>query len=394
MHYDAHNFSKGVERILGRVLKDRTIPKENREAIARFKGFCVSEGLTMGRIYRYIYDLRRASKMLGKTFDVADQEDIRRIVSDMMDIRKYSDWTKRDFKVSLRKFYRWLRNDENPPEVSWYKTHMKNRVTRFPEDMLTEEEIKKLIENTRDVRYKAFIATIYESGCRIGELLSLRLNQVKFDEYGAQLYVSGKTGFRRVRVISSVPYLTEWINKHPLKDESKAYLWISYQNNPWSYGGVVMMLQRVAERAGIKKKVNPHNFRHSRATYLANFLTEAQMKEFFGWVQGSDMASIYVHLSGRDVDNALLKVYGIKNDNEKKESIFKPKECSRCQKVNQATNRFCLRCRTPLDEESRAEIIKKGLERKQADKIMDDLLNDQEFREILVKKIEMAKNKT
>lgn len=68
--------------------------------------------------------------------------------------------------------------------------------------------------------------------------------------------------------------------------------------------------------------MNPHNFRHSRATYLANFLTEAQMKEYFGWQQDSKMAGVHVHLSGRDVDNALLRVYGIENKNEKKESIF------------------------------------------------------------------------
>ena len=103
--------------------------------------------------------------------------------------------------------------------------------------------------------------------------------------------------------------------------------------------------------AGVKKRVNPHNFRHSRETYLANFLTEAQMKEFFGWTQDSKMAGVYVHMSGRNVDNALLKIYGIKNDEEKRESIFKPKECPRCQKVNQATNKFCSRCGMRHDEQ-------------------------------------------
>lgn len=100
------------------------------------------------------------------------------------------------------------------------------------------------------------------------------------------------------------------------------------------------------------------------------------------------MAAVYVHLSGRDVDNALLKVYGIKNDDEQKESIFKPKECNRCQRVNQATNRFCSRCGMPLDEETKSEILKKSLERKNADDIMDRLLEDQEFREVLLKKLE------
>jgi len=214
---------------------------------------------------------------------------------------------------------------------------------------------------------------------------------VKFDNYGAQLFVDGKTGFRRVRAVSSSPYLLEWINKHLLKDDSKAFLWLSNRLKPFGYSGISEMLYRIARRAGIKKKVNPHNFRHSRATYLANFLTEAQMKEYFGWVQGSDMASIYVHLSGRDVDNALLKVYGIDKPEEKQESIMKPKECLRCHRVNQATNKFCSRCGMPLDEETKAEVIRKTLERKEADDIMDRLLEDQEFREMFMRKVEMFK---
>jgi len=45
---------------------------------------------------------------------------------------------------------------------------------------------------------------------------------------------------------------------------------------------------------------------------MANYLTEAQMNAYFGWVQGSDMPSIYVHLSGRDIDDAILKANGVR----------------------------------------------------------------------------------
>ncbi len=52
--------------------------------------------------------------------------------------------------------------------------------------------------------------------------------------------------------------------------------------------------------------------KHTRATHLANFLTEVQMKEFFGCVQDSDMARrLHASISGRDVDKAILKLYGI-----------------------------------------------------------------------------------
>jgi integrase/recombinase XerD len=41
---------------------------------------------------------------------------------------------------------------------------------------------------------------------------------------------------------------------------------------------------------------------------MTNYLTEAQMNIYFGWAQGSDMHGVYVHLSGRDVNDAILKV--------------------------------------------------------------------------------------
>ncbi len=174
------------------------------------------------------------------------------------------------------------------------------------------------------------MACLYETGCRIGELLFLRLKHAVIDQYGAQLRVSGKTGARRLRIILSVPYLTAWLNRHPQKEEPSARLWCNSKGRVMSYGGMRSMLDRLGRRAGVKKALNPHMFRHSRATHLANHLTEAQMKEYFGWVQGSDMASIYVHLSGRDVDHAILKLYGITNDeNQNDGTKMKPKSCPR-----------------------------------------------------------------
>jgi len=389
---DAHNYKRRIDLFFEKAEKAKVLPGIDIELLKKYRDYLVSEGITYGRVNKYLYDLKRASILLGKRFEKAGEEDIRRVVFLFVKNEKYSPWSKRDFKMAIRKFYTWLRGtQEYPPEVAWLRVHTKVRNARTAENMLTEEEVKRLIEHARTVQERAIISTLYESCCRIGELLYLRVNQVKFDNYGAQLFVDGKTGFRRVRAVSSSPYLLEWINKHLLKDDSKAFLWLSNRLKPFGYSGISEMLYRIARRAGIKKKVNPHNFRHSRATYLANFLTEAQMKEYFGWVQGSDMASIYVHLSGRDVDNALLKVYGIDKPEEKQESIMKPKECLRCHRVNQATNKFCSRCGMPLDEETKAEVIRKTLERKEADDIMDRLLEDQEFREMFMRKVEMFK---
>ncbi len=80
--------------------------------------------------------------------------------------------------------------------------------------------------------------------------------------------------------------------------------------------------KRIAEKAGIKKRIHPHLFRHSRSTHLAKHLTEAQMKQYLGWVQGSDMAAIYVHLSGRDVDDALLRCTGYSQSETQRDAFY------------------------------------------------------------------------
>jgi hypothetical protein len=59
---------------------------------------------------------------------------------------------------------------------------------------------------------------------------------------------------------------------------------------------------------------------------MANYLTEAQMNAYFGWVQGSGMPSVYVHLSGRDIDDAVLKANGITNKSVTQSNIERGSE--------------------------------------------------------------------
>jgi len=102
-----------------------------------------------------------------------------------------------------------------------------------------------------------------------------------------------------------------------------------------------MMLRRAARRAGLRKAVNPHIFRHSRASNLANKLTEAQLKDMFRWTQSSEMAAVYVHMSGRDVDKALLKIHGLAGEEEKEEeNKLKIIKCLRCGEKNAPIARF------------------------------------------------------
>jgi len=89
------------------------------------------------------------------------------------------------------------------------------------------------------------------------------------------------------------------------------------------------------------------------------------MKQYLGWVQGSEMAAIYVHLSGRDVDNALLRMHGIVTE-DTKDVQMSPKKCTRCNMMNSPTTKFCSKCGLALDIKTALE-----MEEKSSDTTMD-----------------------
>ena len=88
--------------------------------------------------------------------------------------------------------------------------------SKLPEDLLTEDNVLEMIEVANHLRDKALVATLYETGARIGEMATLKIKHVHFDDFGAQLTMAGKTGMRRVRTVFCVPYLSSWLATHPL----------------------------------------------------------------------------------------------------------------------------------------------------------------------------------
>lgn len=119
------------------------------------------------------------------------------------------------------------------------------------------------------------------------------------------------------------------------------------------------MLDKVSKRAGITRRIHPHLFKLTRATLLARDLKEVPLEATMGWVHGSRMSRTYVHLSDEDIDNAVLKVYGIEKKKENQAIKYRPKVCSRCHTENPIINEYCLRCGLPLDHNKLLELEQK-----------------------------------
>lgn len=383
MKIDIHNYTRNAELALKRVDKSE-ISECNKKHIHEFIDACVADGMSIPRIGKYTDVLRFWALWLGKDFDKANKEDIAPIVTKLQLNPKYSAWTKQVYKVMLKRFYKWLRKcepKEYPPEVKWISARIKQCEKRLPGEgeLIKEEDVQKLLNVTTQPRDRALISMLWESGCRIGELCSLCLLNIEIDKYGILITVQGKTGSRKLRLVSSTQYLSAWLNSHPFKNDKTSPLWINIDHlkirQPIHYRGISKVLREAFRKAEIKKRCNPHLFRHSRATYLANYLTEFQMNQYFGWVQGSDMPSTYVHMSGREVDSAILALNGVKTSEKKEDGAqFKPKTCPRCDTINNYDSRYCCKCAGILDIREAMELQTRHEENTKRLNETDDLL--------------------
>ena len=190
-------------------------------------------------------------------------------------------------------------------------------------------------------------------------------------------------------MIDAAPYLQSWINDHPKKNDPNAPLWWGNRETALKITQTQALIKKYATKAGVKKRVHPHLFRHSRLTHLAKmpYINEMDLRIIAGWTRDSAMPAVYLHLSGRDVDRKLLEHRGLLKEEETLEAEEKPLEpikCQRCETINPADAKFCYKCSMALTLKAAVELDGK---RKHTDDLMDRLLDDPEIKALLKRKI-------
>ena len=153
---------------LRNIKESNRISVRNKELILKFLDYCKAEGLSNMRVEHYARILKKIGEVFPKAFDEATKEDIIELVR-KIEARKLSEWTRHDYRTTLKKFFKWLRgSDSYPEEVKWLKVKTPKSNNIIPTEILSEQDIKKLIRVADNPRDKAFVSVLFESGCRIG----------------------------------------------------------------------------------------------------------------------------------------------------------------------------------------------------------------------------------
>ncbi len=143
-------------------------------------------------------------------------------------------------------------------------------------EVLTVEEIDRIVQAVdltmaEGHRNRAIIETLYGSGLRVSELVTLRISDIYFEQ--KYMKVEGKGSKQRLvpisdEAIKQINYWFEDRNLLPIKHGEEDFLFLNRRGAHLTRQMVFTIVKRLTVAAGITKKISPHTFRHSFATHL------------------------------------------------------------------------------------------------------------------------------
>jgi integrase/recombinase XerD len=359
---DIHQYERKYQQVEAQV-RNSEISQHNKDLIFAYRDACLLLNTCKRvRLIRVMGALLLFARILNQEFDTLTKRDVERLIAHLLGRNPpYSAETLGTYKAIVKRFLTWvLAPDEfprgTPPHaVKWLTTHVRRseKAHLNRNDLLTPSDVTRVLGVTRLPRDQALINCLWETGCRISELGNLQVKHVSKAPHGFFLELTGKTGRRTVLVVSTAPYLAQWLALHPFINDRESPLWVHYQYHDAAdflrYDTIRTLLTRLFRRAGITKAIYPHLFRHSRATYMiaSGLMTEAQAKKYFGWTPDTNMLATYTHLIDSDANNAILREHQLA-PHATSEHLPTPQRCTTCAHENMPHATFCTRCTRPL----------------------------------------------
>jgi integrase/recombinase XerD len=432
-------------RLSTTVSKIASLPNTTNSAlISEFYQYMKNNGASESHINNSLKTNMAVAKFLGPVvtfYDVKRKEEIIsfldtkiKSVQEDPDRKWITTWN--DYLNDIKYFFRWLYNNKSKeneynkngeiassdwetPSFARIKKKKTKRLSPYLETELWErDELLFIIRYEPFKRNKAALALFWDLDARNHEVTLLKIKHIRLREkYGeGEIPHQAKTGSGPILLTCSFPYVRDWLNEHPFRNQPEARLICNLLTGaPVKAEAMWTMMKqlryrimRLSESGSITdneeretleyllktKKWNPYCIRHSAITSDSDFLPEYALKKKVRWSMNSKQGSRYIkRRMGNDLKNQILVHNGIITEEaavmQRKPSVL---TCPRCSLVNAIENKYCSKCSYPLvpsafDEIKEAENIKINSIQEKYEKDMKAMREEMEnkFQQILAR---------
>lgn len=205
----------------------------------------------------------------------------------------------------LRAFYKYLLVedllDEDPTELLEGP-----RLRRKIPEVLSVYEIQQMLSvidlsEPQGTRNRAMVETLYACGLRVSELVNLKLTNLFFDI--GFVKVVGKNNKERIVPIgeSAIKYVRQYLElirsrQENIRPGQENFVFLNRNGRQLSRVMVFLIIKELAEKAGVRKNISPHTFRHSFATHLVEGGADLKAVQDMLGHESITTTEIYTHL--------------------------------------------------------------------------------------------------
>ncbi len=258
-----------------------------------------------------------------------------------MEIRNFSKSTIKSYLFAVNKFLQYAKDEElnedtikdylqilikrqspstvsaNLSAIEFFFGRVLNNKIKLPHpkrnnpipEILTQEEIKKLIEVTPNIKHKLIIKLLYGCGLRVSELINIRKEDINFNESLIKINLSKGRKDRFVKIPDS------------LKNELESYLNLissnilfeSARRGKLTTKTIQLIIKNASKKAQIKKNIHPHTLRHSFATHLLEQGTDLRIIQKLLGHSDIKTTQIYLSVSQQSIKNIKSPLDNIQN---------------------------------------------------------------------------------
>ena len=263
-----------------------------------------------------VQKLQNYAEEINKSVDQLDYKDLNAFVGALYDIG-LSARSQARVVSGVKQFFDFLILEDllktNPAELL-----EPPKIGRKLPEVLSISEIDAMIaqidlSKNEGHRNKAILETLYCCGLRVSELCDLKISQIFYDE--GFIRVIGKGNKERLipfaeSVKKELNLYFDAMRKHmEIERGHEDFVFLNRRGKQLTRVMIFTIIKDLAEKAGIKKNISPHTFRHSFATHLLEGGANLRAIQDMLGHESILTTEIYTHVSNQAQREAILKYH-------------------------------------------------------------------------------------
>lgn len=189
----------------------------------------------------------------------------------------------------------------NRGEVNLHQVERPEKPFQLP-TVLSKEEVSRILAATDNVKHRCLLQLLYAGGLRIGEVVNLKVTDVKSDR-NLLLIRGGKGKKDRTTLLSK--RLLASLRAYYKVYRPKLWLFEGQSGGQYTVESVRNVFRFCCQKAGITTKATPHTLRHSFATHLLEQGTDLRYIQVLLGHRNSKTTEIYTHVTTHALDKII-----------------------------------------------------------------------------------------